>query len=1142
MKKTLLFLFILNSFVSLAGPGDTTWVQTFNFDTINTRRANFQFPDDSKNYSKVLMYYRLKCDSKTTRDQYDCGEWDYLTYTYVYDHTGKMDSTQFSHVNYMVNGATPDEFNFTTNKKWAAYKRSKETNDFSETSVIDNNFGIASNSSMDILNASHLQSRAQFVWNSSELAAQIANPAAPITSIVLNLASASGNNVGLAIRMRNSNDALTSGNRDKGTWTTVYDQPFSTSISGAHKFKLNTPFVWDGSSNLIIEFLCDNKEEGNVDYAVETEMSVTQMGLASKMNNYYLDFEGADAVLLPKTNFKNISDEITIALWTFGDENIQPQNNYTFEGLDSDGKRSINSHLPWSNGQVYWDAGGEGGSYDRINKVANKEDYEGKWNHWTFTKNSTTGSMKIYLNGNLWHSGNGNSKKMNDLQTLVIGSRGAGPGNGSGSFDGFIDDFAVWNKELSAAEILQIVEEGIKSAQGSADKLQYYFNFNEESSFTTTDASNNALVAQFLGMPNRIKSKALELWYNFESLNYRPLINLQQGVVIDNRFTVVYYDTVIVEPVSLTLFENLNAPNVPTDTIYGWEAGYSYTYDENGMKSDSVLIASTRNFTKKENKYYGDAFEVVNRYEIARYITPYGKGLSLGPNGFLWMFDVTDYQDLLTDIVDLAAHNRQELIDLKFAFIEGEPARNPISILNLYSGAPTYSTDFETWAKPKKYLVTNNAERVVVKLRLTGHGFGGNENCSEFCSKRHNIQVNGEEVWARKVWRDDCGYNPVQPQGGTWVYNRANWCPGAEVETYEVDITDYITKGDSVEIDFSAEAYTWNGAGSRPYYRTEIQVMEFKDSRYSIDASVENIVSPSNADLFNKINPTCGRPEIIIRNNGKNRLKTVGIFYGLEGEEEQFYYWKGDLGFLELDTVFLNPLNWDESGKEEREFKVRLDKPNKSNDENPINDYAVSIAELPPVFEPFYIELKTNNAPQENEYFITDINGNEIFRKNNLTSNTTYRDTFDLPFGCYNFTLTDAQENGLSWWAAAAQGNGYVRIRKLNRQLIQSFDSDFGAQVSQNFVVGKTSRTINLELSVMNNPSDGIFLVDIPTITETGSKVTIYNRLGQIVEIIEIEPSHSQTIEMDITGNVAGIYFAQFQLPGQSKVIKLMLK
>ena len=89
---------------------DTTWVQTFTFDSITTRRANFEFPQDlnNKRFEKVLMYYKLKCSPLTTWDQYNCGEWDYLTYTRVYNHTGLLDSVRVDGNQYLSNWDSPD--------------------------------------------------------------------------------------------------------------------------------------------------------------------------------------------------------------------------------------------------------------------------------------------------------------------------------------------------------------------------------------------------------------------------------------------------------------------------------------------------------------------------------------------------------------------------------------------------------------------------------------------------------------------------------------------------------------------------------------------------------------------------------------------------------------------------------------------------------------------------------------------------------------------------------------------------------------------------------------------------------------------------------------------------------------------------
>ena len=93
---------------------DTTWVQTFTFDSISNRHDQFTFPAslDTQRFEKVLMYYKLKCSPLTTWDQYDCGEWDYLTYTRVFDHTGNYDSTKKEGPKYLSNFQTPALINY----------------------------------------------------------------------------------------------------------------------------------------------------------------------------------------------------------------------------------------------------------------------------------------------------------------------------------------------------------------------------------------------------------------------------------------------------------------------------------------------------------------------------------------------------------------------------------------------------------------------------------------------------------------------------------------------------------------------------------------------------------------------------------------------------------------------------------------------------------------------------------------------------------------------------------------------------------------------------------------------------------------------------------------------------------------------
>ena len=87
---------------------DTTIIQTFTFSDITKRRDVFAFPSGDQEWRKILMYKTLKCDNATTQDNYACGEWDYLTYTFVYDHTGELDSTEVVHPFFLAGGLDMD--------------------------------------------------------------------------------------------------------------------------------------------------------------------------------------------------------------------------------------------------------------------------------------------------------------------------------------------------------------------------------------------------------------------------------------------------------------------------------------------------------------------------------------------------------------------------------------------------------------------------------------------------------------------------------------------------------------------------------------------------------------------------------------------------------------------------------------------------------------------------------------------------------------------------------------------------------------------------------------------------------------------------------------------------------------------------
>ena len=125
MLRNISFFLLVSFFIAPAFSHliaqDTITVQAFTFADINKRRDKYLFPDSSNHYRKILMEYTLKCDPLTPWDQYDCGEWDYLTYNMVYDHRGILDSTRMTNFNYQVGGTTPDSFGISWSPVWDYY-------------------------------------------------------------------------------------------------------------------------------------------------------------------------------------------------------------------------------------------------------------------------------------------------------------------------------------------------------------------------------------------------------------------------------------------------------------------------------------------------------------------------------------------------------------------------------------------------------------------------------------------------------------------------------------------------------------------------------------------------------------------------------------------------------------------------------------------------------------------------------------------------------------------------------------------------------------------------------------------------------------------------------------------------------------
>lgn len=582
-------------------------------------------------------------------------------------------------------------------------------------------------------------------------------------------------------------------------------------------------------------------------------------------------------------------------------------------------------------------------------------------------------------------------------------------------------------------------------------------------------------------------------------------------------------------------------PPAPSDTSYYYEAGYwNHSFDNQGNVIDSNYVPSDLVFNNHKIFYYS-LFEVVNTYELARVITPYGGYMRQGQQGFTnaWTFthefDVTDFSNLLRDSVEIRAFydgwSSGFSVTLDFEFIIGTPPRQTIRVENLWNGGYSYpnSASFETNALfPKKIKFDTQEKGSLIRVIPTGHGFDNDVYCAEFCPRSYFLKINQNQEFSSLIWNNQCGFNPIYPQAGTWVYDRANWCPGLAAKIFTHEITPFINYSDSTEIDLDLENYNWNGTQTPSYYISS-QLFTFSSPNYQTDAELYDIISPSDKDEYARLNPICNKPQIIIRNSGNQSLTSLSIHYGIQSGIMRTFEWSGNLNFMEKETISLPEFEWDNTSNDK--FLVYISQPNHQTDLNHHNDTLYSKIILPEVLnqKDIVVEIKTNNAGSQNSWKIFNYAGEVIAENNNFDNNMTYRDTIHLDNNqCYVFELMDTGGDGLSFFAND-DGNGYVRFRKANALgFIKTFNANFGNKIVYPF-------SINTELSIENslitpnihiypNPASDKVYIDFEDIKF--STITIKDISGRIIPF-DFKWLNEGKIEINTTNFASGIYIIE---------------
>ncbi|MCB0762375.1 MAG: T9SS type A sorting domain-containing protein [Flavobacteriales bacterium] len=1137
MKKLATALLSILCLSAFADPGDTVIVQTFTWDAQNNTetaydspgRRWFVFPpDDGTSYQKILMYHNLRCFSDGTAGGlgFPCGEWDYLTYNYLFDHTGLMDSDLVQHPHYLANNQDFETFAGSIMPYSNVQQYYIGTgNVLALENAVESTIGDGLETSNYPFKTSVNEVRSQYLWRVDELTAA-GMTAGDIGAIRLTIDTPGAATEWLKIKMQHHTADTLSGIINSG-WVTYYAWNPSPYSAGEQEYQFVVPFAWNGVEHIVVEISNDNVLVGDDNIVLSDNTQFNSAAHAEGVDRY-ARFSWYDEVKVPAGAFAQIDDQVTISFWLRGDENAQPLNSTVFEGVNAANQRVLNSHLPWGNGRVYWDAGQDGG-YDRIDKQASEPDYEGVWNHWAFTKDTGTGIMNIYLNGVLWHTG---SDKDNSMAGIVKFSIGAATG-WSNYYEGDIDEFRIWDTALEAGVIQEWMFRDLDDSHPSYSSLVAYYKFNEADGNPVTDHSGNEFHATPHGSVSRVKYLSDELFRNASVTTARPQITFVQGDFTIEQIAEVYELEFPVAPVAVSEWVVDGNAVIIDNVSYYYPQGYSYTFDPNGVIVDSTLVDASVEITNDILTYYNPPFEVIDRYELGRYITPYGINLTLGNDGWTWVYDVTDFAPLLRDSVELQAGNWQELLDLKFAFIEGTPSRDVNRIEHLWNGNWSLN-GWNTTIAPITVPFEEDDAMAKVITTATGHGFGTGNNCAEFCDNMHSLVVNGDAEWTWQIMQE-CADNSLYPQGGTWIYDRAGWCPGMPGRTQEFDVSEWVEDG-QVTLDYDIQEDPYGN------YVFESYLITYGDFNYNVDVEIQEIVAPSTFKLNSRVNPMCNKPQIRIRNVGAQTISSCTFTYGVAGSEMQTYEWTGELKPFENEVVeleYMESVMWIGDEETPETFEVTVSNPNGVDDENPSNNFSQSTFYRPPTYtygtgddddNRLILWHVSNSAYWETSYTLYDMAGNVVYERDDFSAaNTTYRDTIQLNAGCYLFHLKDSGDDGLQFFANN-DGNGSMRLKKVGSSVLENFETDFGKEIKHYFYwqtdLVSTEELDNSEvtLTVFPNPTSG--WVNLKMVGMGANVIVeVFDMQGRRIGMERLTGSgHSRIESLDFTKYPPGMY------------------
>lgn len=250
------------------------------------------------------------------------------------------------------------------------------------------------------------------------------------------------------------------------------------------------------------------------------------------------------------------------------------------------------------------------------------------------------------------------------------------------------------------------------------------------------------------------------------------------------------------------------------------------------------------------------------------------------------------------------------------------------------------------------------------------------------------------------------------------------------------------------------------------------------------------------------------RPQLRWLNNGNRVLNEIDFYYRMDSGEIQKITHKGKWAYGAVDSLFLDTLYQIPEGMHRLRVWSALPGDEQQRNDTLQQDFSyhkgISLR----------WEIKTDYRPEQTCWVLKDDQGNVIAKNpQKLQFMSSYRDTFCLPEGCYDFVIYDTAGNGLNGDNGYGQGYYYLYLQEkcIARNIQFGFKDSTRFCIDSSLSISAPSvQEIASKVTLYPNPCSSHLTIDISPLIDEYCKLSLFTMDGRKIQEWSAIENHMQ--------------------------------